>query len=69
MAALPERYRAAVILRYIEGLSYAELAESLSQPIGTVKANVHRGIEQLRQQMLVLERGDLMNDEEQNELR
>ena len=59
VAALPERYRAAVILRYIEGLSYAELAESLSQPVGTVKANVHRGIKQLRQQMLVLERGDL----------
>jgi len=59
VAALPERYRAAVILRYIEGLSYAELSRALSQPVGTVKANVHRGIKQLRQQMLVLERGDL----------
>jgi len=58
VAALPERYRAAVILRYIEGLSYAELAESLSQPVGTVKAHVHRGLQQLREKMLVLERGD-----------
>jgi RNA polymerase sigma-70 factor (ECF subfamily) len=55
LAALPERYRAAVILRYVEGLGYAELAETLGQPIGTVKANVHRGIRQLRERMSDLE--------------
>lgn len=48
VAALPSRYRAAVILRYIEGLSYAEMSQTLEQPIGTIKANVHRGIAQLR---------------------
>jgi RNA polymerase sigma-70 factor (ECF subfamily) len=54
LLALPERYRVAVVLRHIEGLSYAELAEALSQPAGTVKANVHRGIQQLRQHMRAL---------------
>ncbi len=54
VAALPDRYRAAVVLRFIEGLSYAEMAEALSQPVGTVKAHVHRGIEQLRQRMLAM---------------
>jgi RNA polymerase sigma-70 factor, ECF subfamily len=54
VGALPERYRVAVVLRYVEGLSYAELAEALAQPIGTVKANVHRGIQQLRKQMLTV---------------
>jgi len=45
---LPEKYRIAVILRYVEGLDYAKLAAVLDQPIGTVKSNVHRGIQLLR---------------------
>ena len=48
VAGLPERYRAAVILRHIAGFSYPELAALLNQPIGTVKANVHRGTKLLR---------------------
>lgn len=49
VASLSGRYRAAVILRHVEGMSYAEIAEALEQPVGTVKANVHRGIRLLRQ--------------------
>ena len=48
VAALPERYRVAVNLRYFEGLSYQEIAELLGQPLGTVKAHIHRGVELLR---------------------
>jgi RNA polymerase sigma-70 factor (ECF subfamily) len=48
LAGLPERYRAPVILRHVEGLSYAESASLLKQPIGTVKSNVHRGTKLLR---------------------
>lgn len=48
VAALPARYRAAVILRHVEGLGYAEVAAVLDQPIGTVKAHVHRGTRLLR---------------------
>ncbi len=48
VAGLPARYRAAIILRHIEGFSYPEAATILDQPIGTVKANVHRGVGQLR---------------------
>ena len=48
VAKLPRRYRAAVVLRHVEGLSYAELALILRQPVGTVKANVHRGVQLLR---------------------
>jgi RNA polymerase sigma-70 factor (ECF subfamily) len=36
-------YRMAVLLRYQEGLSYAEIGESLSIPEGTAKTFVHRG--------------------------
>lgn len=52
VAALPGRYRAAVILRHVEGLSYAELATVLGQPVGTAKANVHRGVRTLREALV-----------------
>jgi RNA polymerase sigma-70 factor, ECF subfamily len=48
VACLPPRYREAVVLRHVQDLSYAEVAEALGQPVGTVKANVHRGLKMLR---------------------
>ena len=48
VASLPERYRAAVIMRHIQGLSYQEIGAVLGQPVGTVKSNVHRGVAYLR---------------------
>ena len=46
---LPTHFRAAVILRHVEGLSYQEIALLLGQPAGTVKAHVHRGVKLLRE--------------------
>lgn len=46
--ALPERYRAPVVLRHVDGLGYDEIAEALGRPEGTVKAQVHRGLGLLR---------------------
>src|SRR5262249_4643894 len=46
---LPERYRTAVVLRHVQGLSYAELADILDQPVGTSKSDVHRGLRLLRE--------------------
>jgi len=48
VAGLPPRYREAVVLRHVQELSYAEVADALEQPVGTVKANVHRGLKLLR---------------------
>ena len=48
LAALPRSYRSAVVLRHVDGLSYPEVAVALGRPEGTVKAQVHRGIEMLR---------------------
>ena len=48
---LPWRYRQAVVLHHVVGLGYAEAAGILGQPVGTVKANVHRGLRLLRQQL------------------
>ena len=49
VAALPARYRVAVVLRYVQDLGYREIASILRQPIGTVKGNVHRGLRLLQQ--------------------
>jgi RNA polymerase sigma factor (sigma-70 family) len=48
LASLPDRYRLAVALRYIDDLSYGELAEALGRPLGSVKSDVHRGTALLR---------------------
>lgn len=49
VSTLPERYRAPLILRYVEGLDVDEVAKVLGQPVGTTKSNVHRGINALRE--------------------
>lgn len=48
VAGLPARYRSAVVLRHVQGFSYAEIAGILGRPVGTVKSDVHRGVEELR---------------------
>ena len=45
MEALPEDLRQAVTLREIEGLSYEEIAEAMSCPIGTVRSRIFRARE------------------------
>jgi RNA polymerase sigma-70 factor (ECF subfamily) len=51
LAGLPDRYRVPVILRHVDGLPYTEVASVLGQPVGTAKANVHRGVERLRRDL------------------
>jgi RNA polymerase sigma-70 factor (ECF subfamily) len=45
---LPERYRAPILLRHVDGLSYDEMSQALDRPEGTLKAQVHRGLAMLR---------------------
>lgn len=40
--------RSAIVLRHVDGLSLAETAEALGRPEGTIKAQVHRGLRELR---------------------
>jgi RNA polymerase sigma-70 factor, ECF subfamily len=44
---LPERYRQAVVLFYMEDKSYEQTASSLGLPLGTVKALLHRARKRL----------------------
>jgi len=48
LTALPDRYRMAVALRYVDGLSNAEIAEALGRPLGSIKSDVYRGTALLR---------------------
>ena len=43
VAALPDRHREVVALRFFAGLSESETAEVLSCPLGTVKSRLSRG--------------------------
>ena len=48
---LPEDLRTAIVLREIEGLSYDEIAESMSCPIGTVRSRIFRAREAIAQEL------------------
>jgi RNA polymerase sigma-70 factor (sigma-E family) len=45
---LPYRQRAAIVLRFYEGLPDADVAEALDCRVGTVASLVHRGLAELR---------------------
>ncbi|MEW6637794.1 MAG: sigma factor-like helix-turn-helix DNA-binding protein, partial [Actinomycetota bacterium] len=51
-------HRAAVVLRHLEGLSYAEIAEILEVPEGTAKGWASRGRAGLLVAMVERDRGE-----------
>jgi RNA polymerase sigma factor (sigma-70 family) len=46
--ALPDDFRAAVVMCDVVGLTYEEIAAELGIPIGTVRSRIHRGRAVLR---------------------
>lgn len=53
---LPEQFRLAVVLSDIEGFSYAEMAEIMDVPMGTVMSRLHRGRKALQKRLWDLAR-------------
>ena len=51
LARLPEEFRVAVVLRDVGDLDYAEIAEVLGVPVGTVKSRIARGRAALAQSL------------------
>lgn len=49
LAALPEPYREAVTLRYIDGLTPGEIAELIEASENVVSVRIHRGMKKLRE--------------------
>jgi RNA polymerase sigma-70 factor (ECF subfamily) len=52
LAALPEEYRAVLILREMHQCSYDEIADILELDLGTVKSRINRGRKRLRKFLL-----------------
>ena len=42
IAHLPEKYRGVIVLYYLQGKSYEQVAEIMGLPLGTVKTYLHR---------------------------
>lgn len=61
LAALPDDYRAAVVLRDVADFDYAEIAEVLQIPAGTVRSRIARGRMSLACNLASPEPGDAGN--------
>ncbi|TVY08491.1 RNA polymerase sigma factor SigW [Paenibacillus cremeus] len=48
---LPEKYKAVVILRYLQDLSLQEISDVLKMPVTTIKTRLHRGRDFLRKKL------------------
>jgi len=51
LAKVPHDFRVALVLRYVADLDYAEIAEVLGVPVGTVRSRLARGKEALAQHL------------------
>lgn len=51
IATVPEKYRLALVLRDIEGLSYEEIADVLGVPGGTVRSRINRARSMLKRKL------------------
>ena len=49
LAQLPADVRLCIVLAYSEGLSHAEVSQTTSIPLGTVKSHINRGSARLRE--------------------
>lgn len=56
---LPEQFRLAVVLSDMEGFTYAEMAEIMDVPMGTVMSRLHRGRKALQKRLwkIAVDRG------------
>ncbi|MBT7288877.1 MAG: RNA polymerase sigma factor [Chloroflexi bacterium] len=54
--SLGAKYRAALVLRCVDGLAYDEIAEVLGIPLGTVKSRINRAVEALREKRKSMEK-------------
>ncbi|MCE2439436.1 MAG: RNA polymerase sigma factor [Candidatus Latescibacteria bacterium] len=65
---LPERYREVVLLHYMDGLKYREIAEMLEVPESTVLGRLQVGRDQLREELLPIVEETLKEQQPTSEL-
>jgi RNA polymerase sigma-70 factor (ECF subfamily) len=57
MKALDSKHRVVLVMRYFNELSYEEIAQAMSIPLGTVKSRIYQALKTLRGQ-LTTQRGE-----------
>lgn len=57
---LPEKFKSAVTLFYLQEMCYEEMTTVLNLPLGTVKTNLFRGRNLLRERVLLRLKGELV---------
>ena len=50
---LPPPYRSVIVLKYLEDMSYAEIAETLGESVSNIQVRIHRAKKMLRERMEV----------------
>ncbi|MBE3561356.1 MAG: sigma-70 family RNA polymerase sigma factor [Ktedonobacteraceae bacterium] len=56
LSLLPARYRIVLVLRHLQGMTYEEMAEILTVPIGTIKTHLFRARNLLKERLEAFER-------------
>jgi RNA polymerase sigma-70 factor (ECF subfamily) len=51
LKSLPDQQRIPLEMAYFEGMTHTEIAESLNQPLGTMKDRIRTGMSHLRRQL------------------
>jgi RNA polymerase sigma-70 factor (ECF subfamily) len=69
VAALPDTFREAIVLREINELSYREIAALVGAPVGTVMSRLARGRAMLREAWLKAEHQDEHAEEHEQQLK
>ena len=57
LAQLGEEYRVVLVLRFYQGFSLQEIAETLHIPLGTVKSRLSVGVHRLRAILTPVQKG------------
>lgn len=57
IAGLPDKYRVPLVLKEVEGMTYAEIAAQLEIPMGTAQIRIHRARLRLRESLTALGHG------------
>ena len=56
LARLPEKYRVVLVLRHLQEMTYEEMAEILTMPIGTIKTHLFRARHLLKERLEAFDR-------------
>ena len=60
LAKLPAKYRIVLILRHLQEMTYEEMAEILTMPVGTIKTHLFRARNLLKERLQSLDRDRFM---------